>query len=96
MITSDEIDGILQQSFNYIVSLMDFQLIIFQFQVNHFLYDRFKEEFTSTFITTVTPSDCGDLCKPDPGLENRLHVLQDQIRSLSDSLQEVERLSMRM
>jgi hypothetical protein len=41
-------------------------------------------------------ADWTDLCKPDVGLEARLRQLEDQIASLSDSLQEVELINMRL
>jgi hypothetical protein len=96
MITSDETDAILKQAFRYIVALMDFNLVVFQFQLDHYLIQRFKDELRSSFTKTVTSADWTDLCKPDVGLEARLVKLEDQIASLSDSLQEVELINMRL
>jgi hypothetical protein len=38
MITADETDQILRRSFEYIVALMEFNMVIFTFQLNHYLY----------------------------------------------------------
>jgi hypothetical protein len=88
MITTEETQGILQHSFRYIVALMEFNLVIFEFQ-------QFKEDFCSSFVAKVTDADWNNLCKQDQGLKSRLTTLDDQIKSLSQSLHEVERMNMR-
>jgi hypothetical protein len=96
MITAEETDKILRRSFEYIVALMEFNMVIFTFQLNHYLYQKFKDELGSTFIKTITYADWGKLCTPDPNMKERLEVLDDQIASLSESLKEVDRMNMRM
>jgi hypothetical protein len=96
MITSDETDAILKQAFRYIVALMDVSLLVLQFQLDHYLIQSFKDMLQSSFIKTVMNADWTSLCKPDKGLEARLLQLEDQIASLSESLQEVGHINMRL
>ena len=94
MVTAEETDKILRRSFEYIVALMEFNLVIFTFQMNHYLYQRFKDELGRSFIKTVNEAGWDKLCRPEPGMKERLVVLEDQIASLSESLREVDMMSM--
>jgi hypothetical protein len=96
MITSDETDQILRRSFEYIVALMEFNMVIFTFQLNHYLYQRFKDELGNTFIKTITYANWDELCTLDPNMKERLEELEDKIAALSESLKEVDRMNMRM
>ena len=93
MITSDETDEILQRSFEYIIGLVEFNLVILKFQLNHYLYEGFKKELRTSFSRTlVNDADWGTMVEPDPALEERLAELNEQIQGLRDSLQEVQRI----
>jgi hypothetical protein len=96
MITSDETDQILRRAFEYIVALMEFNMVIFTFQLNHYLYQRFKEELGNSFIKTITYANWDKLCTPDPNMKERLEVLEDRIAALSESLKEVDKMNTRM
>jgi hypothetical protein len=96
MITVDETDQILRRSFEYIVALMEFNMVIFTFQLNHYLYQRFKDELGNSFIKTITYANWDTLCIPDPNMRERLEVLEDQIAALSESLKECDKMNMRM
>jgi hypothetical protein len=96
MITADETDQILRRSFEYIVALMEFNMVIFTFQLNHYLYQRFKDELGNSFIKTITYANWDTLCIPDPNMRERLEVLEDQIAALSESLKECDKMNMRM
>jgi hypothetical protein len=96
MITKEETATILRRSFLYIVALMEFMLKNFKFQINHYLFVGFKEQFNSCFIKNVTNADWKDLVEPDSGLEDKLKKLDDQIAALSESLREVEQMNMRL
>jgi len=82
MITSEETKKILQRSFEYIVGLMEFNLINLRFQLNHYLFLSFKTTMKRKFVyqlmsnanwdTLIEPDD--DICChqsrdiPTPGI----------------------------
>jgi hypothetical protein len=95
MITDEETQMILRRSFEYIVALMEFNLVNFRFQVNHYLYLGFKRELSKTFMRKGSEADWATLIQADPGVADRLDVLAEQIESLEESLQEVQHMSQR-
>jgi hypothetical protein len=97
MVTSEEKDQILRRSFEYIVALIEFNLVTLKFQLNHYLYMGFKEELGKTFKNRLmNEADWEKLTEPDPSLLDRRDILKEQIIGVVDSLQEVERLQRRM
>ncbi|CAB9496731.1 Dynamin-related protein [Seminavis robusta] len=92
MITKEETEMILTRSFEYIVGLLEFNLFVFKFQLNHHFYQGFKEAIRSTLIARVNDADWNQLVRPDPGIDSRLEELDGQIRGLSDSLRDVQRM----
>jgi hypothetical protein len=97
MVTSEEKDQILSRSFEYIVALIEFNLVTLKFQLNYYLYMGFKEELGKTFKNgLMNEADWAKLAEPDPGLSDRLDLLKEKIVGVVDSLQEVERLQRRM
>ena len=97
MVTSEEKDQILRRSFEYIVALIEFNLVTLKFQLNYYLYMGFKEELGKTFKNRLTnEADWAKLAEPDPSLSDRLDLLKEKIVGVVDSLQEVERLQRRM
>lgn len=93
MITDRETDRILQRSFEYIVSLMEFNLVILKFEMNHYLYEGFKEKLKSSFSRTLSnDTDWAKLVEPDSEAEERLCELEEQIGGLQESLHEVQQL----
>jgi hypothetical protein len=95
MITDEETQMILRRSFEYIVALMEFNLVNFRFQVNHYLYLGFKKELRKTFMRKGTEADWATLIQADPGVADRLDLLAEQIEGLEESLQEVQHMSQR-
>lgn len=96
MITDDETEMILRRSFEYIVALMEFNLVNFRFQVNHYLFLGFKRELTKSFMRKGADADWATLVQPDPGVNTRLEELTGQVESLQESLREVQRMSQRI
>ena len=92
MITNDEIDTILDMSFRYMVALMDFNLICLKFNLNHYLYQGFKNELNQSFILKINNADWDKLIQPDPSLKKYKQVVLSQIKSIEESLQEVEEM----
>lgn len=92
MITEEETDMILQRSFEYIVALMEFNLVVFKFQLNHHFYEGFKRSIRSTLLTRINNANWEELVRPDPGIEDRILELDIQIQGLSDSLRDVQRM----
>jgi hypothetical protein len=97
MVTNEETDKIIQRSFEYIVALMEFNLVTLNFQLNHYLYEGFKTELSKSFQTKlINDADWEKLVEPDPSVAERLEELKGQIAGLSDSLHEVERMQRKM
>eukprot|EP00957_Ditylum_brightwellii_P016948 1278194-Ditylum_brightwellii.AAC.1 len=57
MITDEETDTILRRSFEYIVGLMDFNLFVFKFQLNHHFYQGFKKALRKDLMSRVNNAD---------------------------------------
>jgi len=93
MINNHEIDIILQRSFEYIVALMEFNLITLRFQMHHYLYIEFKKSLSLAFKNKVVDeADWDTLVQQDPSIQARLTELQERIAALNDSLHEVQRM----
>ena len=97
MITAEESEKILRRAFEYIVALMEFNLVTLKFQMNHYLYEGFKKELGRSFKSKlVNDADWDKLVERDPSVSARLGQLKGQITSLKESLQEVNRMQQRM
>ena len=97
MITDEESSKILQRSFEYIVALMEFNLVHLKFQFNHYFYHGFKEKLSKSFKREVVEkADWDKLVEKDPNLTRRLEDLKGKISGLEDSLHEVQRMQRNM
>ena len=97
MITDEETEKILRRSFEYIVALMEFNLVTLKFQLNHYLYEGFKHTVKISLRSRlVDNADWNTLVIPDPNVEHRLVELKEQIKGLSESLHEVQTMQRRM
>jgi hypothetical protein len=92
MITEEETDLILQRSFEYIVGLMEFNLYVFRFQLNYHLFQGFKKSIKVTLMTKINDADWDELVRPDPKINERLAVLEEQRCGLQESLDDVLRM----
>ena len=93
MVTEEEKEEILQRSFEYIVALFEFNVTVFKFQVNHRLYNGFKEHIGSDLSARVGEIDWDTVVKPDASIQSRLDKVEEQIRGLSESLHEVKSIA---
>jgi Dynamin family len=97
MITDKETQRILQRSFEYMVALMDFNLVLLKFQLNYYLYEGFKEKLKSSFSRRIADAtDWATLVEVDPDVDDRLAELEEQIEGLRQSLQEVQRIQRKL
>ena len=94
MITQEETQKILQRSFEYIVGLMEFNLVNLRFQLNHYLFVEFKKTMKRDFVfDVISNADWNALVEPDDDVSKRLFEVKDEIKSLRESLQEVEQMN---
>mmetsp|Transcript_3493 Transcript_3493/g.6468 ORF Transcript_3493/g.6468 Transcript_3493/m.6468 type:complete len:102 (+) Transcript_3493:805-1110(+) len=97
MITKEETLKILKRSYEYIVALLEFILLILRFQLNHYLYEEFKKELSRfSSSTLVDKADWDKLVEPDGTLIAQLKEVEDKISGLKDSLDEVQRVWRKM
>jgi hypothetical protein len=92
MITDEETAMILKRSFEYIVGLLEFNLFVCKFQLNHHFYLGFKKAIRSTLMSRVNEADWDQLVRPDPSIDIRLGDMEGQIKGLSESLRDVQRM----
>ncbi|CAB9501388.1 dynamin-like protein C-like [Seminavis robusta] len=97
MVTEEETDMILRRAYEYMVALMEFNLVILRFQLNSFLFKGFKKELGKSFKgKLMDEADWKTLVQPDPELEKALVEVEEQIEGVDNSLQQVETLQRRL
>lgn len=97
MVTDEEVTHILRRSFEYIVALVEFNLIITRFQITHYLFTGFKMELGKTFKNNLmNEANWEELIEPDPSLKERLELVKIRIEGVQSSLLEVERLQRKL
>jgi hypothetical protein len=97
MVTDDEIQHILRRAFEYIVALVEFNLVITRFQITHCMFTGFKTELGKTFKNKLmNEANWAELVEPDPTLRDRVEVVKIRIVGVQSSLMEVERLQRKM
>ena len=67
-------------------------MVNIEFQVNHYLFEGFKTELHRTIMRIGSDTDWSSLAQPDPNAQSRIAELEDQIKSLNNSLFEVTKL----
>ena len=93
MITDDEADKILMKSFQYIVTLLEFNLVNLRFQMNHHLVIGFKETLRGPFVDEIVlNTDWTELIERDYALDDQMKDVEDQIAGVKASLEEVKGL----
>lgn len=91
MINEQETELVIKTAFMYIIALMEFNMIILRFQINHYLYEGFKKNLDS-WTRNVLMEDWVDLVKPDDNLASEIKDVESKIDGLKDSLMEVQRM----
>jgi hypothetical protein len=92
MITEEETEVILRRAFEYIVALMELAMVIAKFQILDAMYERFKKELGKTFMHKGEEAKWSELVQPDAGLETKIEQVVDRIKSLEESLTDVQRI----
>lgn len=92
MITDEESDAIVNRAFEYIIALFEFILSLLKFQLNHHLYQGFKDAIQGLLITRMNSIEWDEVVHADPTIDERIAELKGQIEGLRDSLQEVKRM----
>jgi len=91
MINNAETDAIILSAFRYTMALHDQIMIYLNFQINHYLYEEYKEKI-STFSRDVLDEDWSAMIPVDGTLDDEIKKLEDNIADLQASLQDVQRL----
>lgn len=91
MVNDAETDTIILSAFRYTIALHDQVMIYLNFQVNHYLYQQFKENL-STFTRDVLDEDWKVMIPANLSIDEDIKDLQDKISSLQGSLQDVQRM----
>jgi hypothetical protein len=92
MINGEETKIILQRTSEYMFALLEFNLIMFRFQINHYMFIGFKEELGKSFRNKATEANWEELVQQDPTIKKRLSELDDRINALNKSLGDVNRM----
>ena len=87
----------MQRSFEYIVALMEFNMIQLEFQFNHYLYEGFKSELKNHFsVKLPVETDWGQLAEEREEERQRQRDeqenLEKEIQGLENTLSHVKRL----
>jgi hypothetical protein len=97
MISDDETDQILKRSFEYMVALMEFNLVNLKFQLKYYLVIGFKEELSKNFKNKMMHhADWATLVEPDEHLNERMADVENKTKGVVASLHEVERLNRKL
>eukprot|EP00929_Paragymnodinium_shiwhaense_P104120 TRINITY_DN68159_c0_g1_i1.p1 TRINITY_DN68159_c0_g1~~TRINITY_DN68159_c0_g1_i1.p1 ORF type:complete len:980 (-),score=234.70 TRINITY_DN68159_c0_g1_i1:31-2970(-) len=87
MICGDEVDVILDRSYEYIVGLFRFVLVSLEFQFNHFMFVEFKQQLTRRMgFELVSTTNWKELAKSDPRIAARMEELEKQVQALTAAL----------
>lgn len=93
MICDDEVDLILDRSYEYIVGLFQFILTTMEFQLNHYLFIEFKNRLAKRLgFQLVASTDWKSLCKPDASIAKRIDELKTQVEAVTEALATVRNI----
>ena len=91
MITDAETDTIILSAFRYTLALHDQVMIYLNFQVNHYLYQQFKENL-STFARDILDEDWEAMIPTNLTIDKDIQELKGKISDIQGSLQDVQRM----
>lgn len=94
MINRKESELVINRAYQYIVALLEFNNVMLRFQMNHYLYEGFKERL-SKFSRDVLLKDWEKLIERDTTLVKQIEELEGKITGLTDSLDEVKKIQSR-
>ncbi|KAL7554148.1 hypothetical protein ACHAWF_018970 [Thalassiosira exigua] len=91
MINDEETEKIIISAFHYVVALSEQIQIYLNFQINHFLYLKFKQKI-STFPRVVSSDDWKELIPADRSLDEGIEDLKNRITEIKGSLSDVQKM----
>lgn len=91
MINDKETDIVIKTAFKYIIALMEFNMVILRFQINHYLYQKFKDRLNE-WSSEVIMEDWTMLVKIDEDLKKEIEDVEGKLSGLRESLHEVQRI----
>lgn len=91
MITDEETEKIILSAFHYVVALQEQIQTYLNFQINHYLYNEFKENL-AIFPRIVSDEDWTKLIQTDNTLDKAIQDVTLKIKEIKDSLGDVQKM----
>lgn len=91
MITQKECEFVIGRAYQYIIALVELNNVMLRFQMNHYLYEGFKESL-STFSREALLKDWENVVEPNEEISKQIKSLEGKINGLTESLDEVKRI----
>ena len=96
MMTDDENTKVILMAFQYMIALLEFNMTVLEFQINHYLYAKFKDNLISFGrLVLQNEKEWASILDPDDNLEVELKEVEENIEGLTNSLQEVQKIQMK-
>ena len=90
MINDEETEKIILSAFQYVVALQEHLQTYLNFQINHYLYNQFKDDI-ATFPRVVSNGDWNEMIPADD-LDDSIHELKSKISEIKGSLSDVQKM----
>ena len=91
MINDEETEKIILSAFHYVVALQEQIQTYLNFQINHYLYNEFKDNL-ATFPRIVSNDDWKELNPDDTTLDDGIKELTKKMAEINSSLRDVQRM----
>ncbi len=91
MITDDESEKIVLSAFHYVVALQEQVQTYLNFQINHYLYNEFKENL-AIFPRIVSDNDWSEFIPADSTLDDNIQEIEKKIKEIKGSLVDVQKM----
>ena len=82
---------IILSAFHYVVALQEQIQTYLNFQINHYLYNEFKEKI-ATFPRVESNDDWNELIPTDTTMDDNIQDLKDKIAEIKVSLSDVQKI----
>ena len=95
MITDTESSTVVRHSFNYLQDLVEYIFVMLKFQLNDHLYNEFKDKMLHKLVLEINDVDWEKRCRTvnDILLEEEMESIEEQIKSIDESLLEVQTMT---
>ena len=91
MINDDETEKIVAFAYQYIYALHEQIQVSLDFQINHYLYNAFKDNIAN-FSRVVSNDNWKEMIPADNSLDDSIQELKDKVASLKGSLGDVQKM----